>query len=78
MRAEMPFIAAGAVTIAGGVYREKAWPSEGARAILGTLTIVVVASALNDTAVAPLVRAVGMLVLLVAVIATVRSVKGIK
>ena len=71
MRPELPFLAAGAVAIAGGTVRERKWPSEGGRAILGTLALVIVASATANTRIAPLVRAIGLLLLLASVMASV-------
>ncbi len=71
MRPELPFLAAGGIAIAGGIAREKKWPSEGGRAILGTLVLVIVASATANTRIAPLVRALGLLLLLASVMASV-------
>lgn len=71
MRPELPFLAAGGVAIAGGLAREKRWPSEGGRAVLGTLALVVVASATAGTRIAPLIRAIGLLLLLASVMASV-------
>ena len=71
MRPELPFLAAGSVAIAGGMAKERAWPSNGTKALMATLIVVVLASASSNTAVAPLVRAIGMLVLLASVIASV-------
>lgn len=72
MRPELPYLAAGAVTIVGAAAKEKHWPSNAARSIIGTVALVVLASATGDTALAPLVHAFGLLVLLVAAIAAVR------
>lgn len=72
MRPELPFLAAGAVTIVGASIHEKHWPKNGARSIVGTVALVVLSSATDGTALAPLVHAVGLLVLLVACIAAVR------
>jgi peptidoglycan/LPS O-acetylase OafA/YrhL len=71
MRPELPFLAAGAVTIAGAAKKEGHWPKNGARSIVGTVALVVVASATEDTPLAPLVHAMGSLVLLVACIAAI-------
>lgn len=71
MRPELPFLAAGALTIAAGAARERAWPKDGARAVLGTLGLVIVASATTGSSFAPLVRAMGLLVLVVAVLVSV-------
>lgn len=78
MGPEAPFLAAGAIAIAGGVAREKTWPKEGARAVIGTLALTLVASAAGNTRFAPLVRAVGLLVLLVSVMATVTNIRESK
>lgn len=67
MRPELPFLAAGSIAIAGGFVREKAWPENGTKALIGTLVLVVVASATSGTAIAPLVRALGLLLLLISV-----------
>ncbi len=71
MRPEMPYLAAGSLTLAGGFAREKGWPKDGTKALIGTLVLVVIASATSGTAIAPLVRAVGLLLLLVAVMAAI-------
>lgn len=75
MRPEMPYLAAGSVAIVGGAIRENGWPSEGAQAAIGTLIMVIFASATANTKIAPLVRAIGMLLLLAATMATVKAVK---
>lgn len=71
MRPELPYLAAGTVAIVGGVAREKAWPREGLRALVATAIVVIITSASADTKIAPLVRAFGLLVLMIAVIAAV-------
>lgn len=72
MRPEFPYLAAGAVAIAGSAAKEKAWPKEAPRAIIGTVALVIIASATSDTALAPLVHAFGLLVLLIAVMTAIR------
>jgi len=76
MRPEMPYLAAGTVAIIGATVKEKSWPKNGARAIVGTVASVVIASASSDTPLAPLVRAIGLLILLVAVMAAVNLNRG--
>lgn len=73
MRPEMPFLAAGAVSVIGGAIREKKWPDNTARAAVGTIVLVVAASATTNTRVAPLVNAVGLLLLLTSIMAAVRA-----
>ena len=69
MRPELPFLAAGSITIAAGAAKEKAWPKNGTKAVLATIALVIVASATAGTSFAPLLRAMGLLVLTVAVLA---------
>lgn len=71
MRPEMPFLAAGAISIGAGFVRDKGWPAEGTGALIGTVAMVLVASAASGSDFAPLVRALGLLVLMVVVIAAV-------
>lgn len=71
MRPELPYLAAGAIAIGGGFVREKGWPAKGAGALVGTLALTVVASATGESDFAPLVRAFGLLLLLVAVMTAV-------
>lgn len=71
MRPEMPYLAAGMVALAGGVARERAFPKEGMTAVIGTVALVIIASATAETPVAPLVRAIGFLFLMAAVMAAV-------
>lgn len=78
MNPEMPFLAGGAIIIAGGVAREKAIPKNSVNALIGTAALVIVASMTAGTVVAPLVRAIGLLYLMACVIAAVKLAKGIK
>jgi len=78
MRPELPFLGAGAVAIVGGTIREGHFPSEGVKAVLGTLILTVVASATAGSRVAPLVHAIGLLLLLAAVMASVNAVNAKK
>lgn len=82
MRPELPYLAAGAISITGGVARTHGWPPEGLRALVATIILVVITSATAETRIAPLVKAFGFLVVLVAIIAAVpafnthKSTKG--
>lgn len=71
MRPELPYLAAGTIAITGGVARERGWPKEGLRALVATAILVIIASATADTKIAPLVRALGLLTVMIAVIAAV-------
>lgn len=68
---EMPFLLAGTVALVAGVARDKGWPKEGFRAIAGTIVLVIVASLTNGTSFAPLVRAIGLLLVLVSFMAAI-------
>jgi uncharacterized membrane protein HdeD (DUF308 family) len=78
MRPEMPFLAAGAIAITGGAVKEHKWPSNATTAVIGTVVLTLAASATANTRVAPLVHAVGLLLLLSSVMATVTSVQNAK
>lgn len=72
MRPEMPFLAAGAIAIVGGVRKHKGMPPELMKSAIGTVALVILASATADSPIAPLVRAIGLLLLLAAVVAAFR------
>lgn len=63
-RPEFPILATGGLALAGGYAREGGFPSNGTKAILATLTLVVIASATGDTKIGPLVSAIAWLSLL--------------
>lgn len=73
MKPELPFLAAGAVSIIGGAIHEKKWPSHTLTSIIGTVVLVIVASATSGTRAAPLVHAVGLLLLLTSIMAAVKQ-----
>ncbi len=73
MRPELPYLAAGAVAVIGGAIKEKKWPDNTAKAVIGTVVLVVAASATTGTRVGPLVHAVGLLLLLASVMAAVKA-----
>lgn len=77
MAPETAFLAAGAVAIAGGAAQERAWPKTGYRAVVATVVLVLVASATSRTPLAPLVRALGLVMLMAAIYgATLAITKG--
>lgn len=76
MRPELPYLAAGAVSVIGGAIHEKQWPKNTGRATIGTLVLVLAASATANTRVAPLVQAVGLLLLLTAIMAAVKTAQN--
>ncbi len=78
MRPELPYLGAGAVAIIGGTIREGKFPSDGVKALLGTLILVTAASTTAGSKIAPLVRAIGFLLLLASIMATVNAVNAAK
>lgn len=74
MRPEMPFLAAGAIAIGGGAIKNHGWPTNTLTSVIGTVALVIFASATADSKIAPLVRAIGLLVLLAASMAAIKSV----
>lgn len=76
MRPEMPFLAAGAVSVIGGAIQQKKWPDNTGRAVIGTVVLVLVASASTNTRMAPLVQAVGLLLLLTSIMAAVKAAQS--
>lgn len=73
MRPEMPYLAAGAIAIGGGAIKNHGWSTNTLHAVIATVALVIVASATAGTRIAPLVRAVGMLVLLAASMAAINA-----
>jgi hypothetical protein len=71
MRPEMPYLAAGSVAIVGGIAREGRFPREGINSVIGTVVLVIIASATAGSRIAPLVRAIGFILLLGAVFGAV-------
>lgn len=78
MRPEIPFLAAGAVAITGGAIREHKWPSNATNAVIGTVILTVAASASANSRIAPLVHAIGLLLLLASVMAATLAVQNAK
>jgi hypothetical protein len=69
MNPELPFLAAGAVSIIGGTKKQGKFPSNGLTSVMGTVALVIVASATASTRIAPLVHAIGLLLLMTALFA---------
>ena len=72
----MPYLAAGAVALTGGVAREKHFPKAGMSAVVGTVVLVIIASATAGTRIAPLVRAIGLVLLMAAIFAASKTLKA--
>lgn len=73
MRPELPFLGAGAVALIGGTARAKGFPPNGLNAVVGTTALVIVASATAGSRIAPLVHALGLLLLMASVMAATRQ-----
>jgi hypothetical protein len=70
---ELPYLAAGVVALIGGAKREGRFPDNGLKAVIATVVLVLIASATQGSKIAPLVRAIGLVVLLGAAFGTVRA-----
>ena len=78
MSPEFPFILSGALILIGGTIENNGYPKNGIRSLIGTLILALVASATNNTPVAPMVRAIGLLYLLAAAMRTVKVIDSAK
>lgn len=70
----MPYLAAGAISVVGGAVKEKAFPANGILSITATIFLVIVVSMFSGTKIAPLLHAIGMLLVLGAVYGTVTKI----
>jgi len=73
VNAEIPYLAAGVTAIAGGYRSQGQFPADGYKAVLATTGLVILASASNDTKLAPLVRAVGFVLFMGALYGAVKA-----
>jgi hypothetical protein len=64
------------VALIGGIRREGRFPAAGVQALVATAVLVLVASSSGGTRVAPLVRALGLALLLASVIGATRNFRG--
>jgi hypothetical protein len=78
VRPELPYLAAGGVSLMGGAIAEHKWPSNSLKAVIGTVGLVIIASATAGTRIAPLVHAIGLLLLLAASMAAIKTVSQAK
>lgn len=74
MRPEMPFLAAGGIVLAGGAIKAKGPPPNALRSLMGTIVLVIVASATAGSKVAPLVQAFGILMVIGALLLATNNV----
>lgn len=72
---ELPYLAASGVAVVGATVRDGHLPDL-TRVVLGTVAIVIVVSMTGGTKLAPLTRAFGLLILLVAVLSATHAVIG--
>jgi len=75
---ELPYLAAGGLSLAGGALKEGKWPAHALTTVIATATLVVFASATGDTKLAPLVRAIGVLFCIAALYGVVRAAQAKK
>ena len=76
MSPEFPYIAATIVALITGVRREGGFPSNGIPALIAASVLVIVASATAGGKLAPLVRAIGIALLLSALLGFGRTLNG--
>jgi hypothetical protein len=65
-----PILASGGLVIVGGWKKEGHWPHNGTQAVAATLVLLIVASALGETKIGPIIGALAWLVFLGALYAT--------
>lgn len=71
MSPEFPFIASGVLLLIGGAARNKGFPKDTIKSLIGTAALALVASATKDFRIAPVVSAIGFLYLLTVGMATI-------
>lgn len=76
MSPEFPYIGATLVALVTGVRREGGFPANGIPALIAAAILVIVASATANTRIAPLVRAIGIALLLSALMGFGRTLKN--
>lgn len=74
MSPEFPFIASGALLLIGGAARNRGFPKDTIKSLIGTAALALVASATKDYPIAPVVRAIGFLYLLTVAMATIKII----
>lgn len=75
---ELPFLTAGAIAIVGGSIKNHGWPPSAPKAIIGTVVLVIAASATADSPIAPVVHALGVLLVVASLMAAVNAVQSSK
>lgn len=69
MAPELPFIGAGLIALVTGVRREGGFPANGIRMLVALSVLVIVATATSGTKLSPLIRALGVVLLITSLIA---------
>ena len=77
MSPELPYLAAGTVAVIGGTRKAGKFPPNGLTAVVGTVVLVIVASATGNTRFAPLVNAIGLLLLMASVYGAAKAKKAV-
>lgn len=67
MAPEVPYLIAGAVSVAGGYAKEHGWPRNGTKAVVATGVLVLVSSVTAGTGIEGFVTALGWLLVAAAV-----------
>ena len=75
MRPELPYLAAGGIVLAGSAIKNKGTPDNMMLSVMGTAILVIVASATGGSRVAPLVHAIGILLVIGAVLRATGNIR---
>lgn len=76
MSPESPYLVSGALSLVAGARREGGWPKNGTAAVIATAIVVLMASYAGGTKAAPIVRALGIVLLLASAMATITAFRG--
>ena len=69
----LPYLGAGVLAIVAGAIRKKDWPDNTLKSTLATVALMLIAGVASQTKLAPLVKAIGMLLFFAAGMAAVRA-----
>ena len=78
MNPELPYLLSGLIALGGGIRKAGKFPNNGGSVLMATLALTIFASLTTGSRIAPLVRAVGFIILLAAVMAAITANKGVK
>lgn len=73
MRPELPYLGAGAAALIGGYRTEGGFPENGYKVIIATVVLLAITALTSGTRIAPLVRAIGLVMFMAAVYGAARA-----